>query len=256
MLKLLRNRFNLLIVLAFLAACKPTANITSVDTNVISIDTVSTLKEDTSALRLIKPFKEKMLMQMKEVLGYTDGAMIKDNPEGILNNFVADLVLTKAKDYYKPVDSIKVDFCLLNYGGLRASLPKGAVTLEDVYELMPFENNLVVITLGGQKTKQVFDYIAKQGGMPVSGISMGIKDTLPVFVTVNGVAFDSTKNYKIITSDYLANGGDKMTFFKTPLKREDLGIKLRDAIISYIKEENSKGITLTSKLDKRVHYEK
>jgi len=251
------NRFTfLLFVCAFLASCKPHAFISKVDSGVISIDTINVIKEDTSALRVIIPYKEKMDAKMNEVLAYSDQAIIKGYPEGLLNNFVSDLILKKVNEYYKSKDNVIIDFCLLNNGGLRQPLPKGAITLGKVYELMPFENNLVVITLTGEKTKQMFDYIAKAGGEPISGFTMGIKDTLAVNIKVDGKPFDINRNYKVVTSDYLANGGDKMKFFYDPLKSEDLGVKLRDAIIIYIKEEYKKGNTLKAKLDNRIYYEK
>jgi len=256
MLKFLRNPLYLFLFLVSLTACRPHALITKVETNVITIDTVAVVKEDTSALRLIKPYKEKMNAAMDGVIAYSEQAMIKGNPEGVLNNFVSDLTLLIAKKYYKPVDSTSIDMCLLNTGGLRASLPKGNITLGKVYELMPFENMLVVITLSGEKTKQMFDYIAKMGGMPIAGFTMGMKDTLAIDPTINGKAFDITKSYKVVTSDYLAGGGDKMSFFKNPLKREDLSLKARDAIIEYMKEETKKGNALKAQLDNRIHYEK
>lgn len=256
MLKNLRSHLYFLLVFAILTACKPHALITKVESGVIALDSVSVIKEDTSALSVIKPYKEKLESQMNEVLAYSNQAMIKDNPEGLLNNFVSDLVLKKANEYYKAADSQKADMCLLNTGGLRTALPKGAITRGKVYELMPFENYLVVVTLSGVKTKQMFDYIAKFGGMSLSGFTMGIKDALAVNVTVNEKPFDIGKNYKVVTSDYLANGGNKMYFFKDPVKREELGIKVRDAIIAYMIEENKKGNSLNAKLDNRVHYEK
>jgi len=256
MLKNLRSHLYFLLVFSILTACSPHALITKVESGVIPLDSVSVIKEDTSALRIIKPFSEKMDSEMNEVLAYSDQAIIKGTPESLLNNFVSDLLLKKANDFYQPIDKSKIDFCLLNNGGLRQALPKGAITLGKVYELMPFENNLVVLTLTGEKTKQIFDYIAKIGGEPISGFTMGIKDTLAVNITINGKPFDISRNYKVITSDYLANGGDKMKFLNDPVKREDIGVKVRDAIIIYMKEENKKRNTLKAKLDKRIYYEK
>lgn len=243
-------------IAAFLLSCRHVSPIEKVETNVLSIDSVSVVKEDTTILRMIKPFKEKMEVEMNEVLAYTEEAMIKDRPEGLLNNFVADLILIEANENYKPDDGNKIDFCILNNGGLRTSLPKGAITRGKIYELMPFDNNLVVITLTGEKILQMFNFVAKAGGVPVSGFSMGIKDTTAVNISLNGKEFDKTKNYKVVTSDYLANGGDKMHFFDAPVKFENMEIKIRDAIISYVTKENKKGNKLKSELDKRVYYEK
>jgi 2',3'-cyclic-nucleotide 2'-phosphodiesterase (5'-nucleotidase family) len=256
MLKFFRNPLYFILVFVSLAACKPHALITKVETNVITLDTIAVVKEDTSALRLIKPFREKMNATMDEVIAYSDQAMVKGTPEGVLNNFVSDLSLLISKKYYKPADSTTIDMCLLNMGGLRGSLPKGNITLGKVYELMPFENSLVVITLSGEKTKEMFDYIAKMGGMPIAGFTMGMKDTLAFDPTVNGKTFDITRSYKVVTSDYLAGGGDKMNFFKNPLKREDLSVKVRDAILEFMKDETKKGNTLKAKLDNRIHNEK
>lgn len=254
--KLFRHSFYLLLVFAVFAACKPHARITKTETTVIPIDSTTVINEDTSALRIITPFKEKMDAQMNGVLVYSDMALIKSMPEGLLNNFVADVVLKVANENYMPEDNHKVDMCLLNNGGLRSSLPKGVITMGKVYELMPFENGMVVVTLSGENANKMFSYIAKQGGMPISGFVMGIKDTSAVDVTINGNPFDITKQYKVVTSDYLSNGGDKMNFFKSPLQTEDLGIKVRDAIIDFMKKENQKGNTINAKLDNRVHYEK
>lgn len=256
MLKFLRSPLYFFLVFIFLSACKPHALVTKVETNVFSLDTITVVKEDTSAIRLIAPYREKMNETMDEVIAISDQAMIKSSPEGLLNNFVADLILLEADKYYKPADSTGIEMCLLNMGGLRASLPKGNITLGKVYELMPFENTLVVITLSGEKTKQLFDYIAKVGGMPIAGFTMGMKDTLAVDPVVNGKKFDVSKTYKIVTSDYLAGGGDKMIFFKNPLKREDLSLKVRDAILFFMKDEQKKGNLLKAKLDNRIHYEK
>lgn len=256
MFKYFRFYLSFLIVIALLLSCRHLSPIEKVETKVLAIDSISVIKEDTTALRIIKPFKEKMEAEMNEILGYTEEAMVKDKPEGILNNFVADLILSKANDYYIPDDGQKIDFCILNNGGLRTSLPKGSITRGKIFELMPFDNKLIVITLTGEKTLQMFNFIAKAGGVPVSGFSMGIKDTTAVNISLKGKTFDKTKNYKVVTSDYLANGGDKMIFFKDPVKLKNLEVLVRDAIITYVIEENKKGNKLKSELDKRVYYEK
>jgi 2',3'-cyclic-nucleotide 2'-phosphodiesterase (5'-nucleotidase family) len=144
----------------------------------------------------------------------------------------------------------------MNTGGLRTPLPKGAIKKSKVFELMPFENELVVLTLSGEKTFEMFQFIAKKGGIPVSGFKMGIKDSNVVSVKVGEIKFDKSKKYRIVTSDYLANGGDKMIFFNNPLKRVSLNLKVRDAIIEYMFEETKKGNKLKSKLDSRIYFEK
>ena len=243
--------------LAFIVvACKPTGKITKIEANTIAIDTTNVSKGDSIALLIIAPYKSKINAEMNQIIGYATQSMSKDQPEGLLNNFVADLILKKSNDYYIPSDSQKVDFCLLNNGGFRASIGKGAIIKANIFDLMPFENQLVIITLNGESVNNMFNYIAANGGEPISGFSMGIKDTLAVNIVINNKPFDKSKVYKVVTSDYLANGGDKMFFFNNAIKTEVLGHKIRDVIIEYIIEENAKGNKLNSKLDKRIYYEK
>lgn len=235
-----------------LLSCYPPAKTLKVETSLLKIDSVSTVKEDSSVTRILQPYKTKVDSEMREIIGYSEHFMIKDKPEGVLNNFIADLILKKANDYYT---AGRVDFCLLNSGGLRSTLPKGAITLGKIFELMPFENMMVIVTLSGKDTRTMFDFIAKKGGLPLSGFTMGIKDTTAVNILINDKLFDDTKEYRIVTSDYLAGGGDDMKFFTNPIKYENIGIKIRDAIVEYMKEETQKGNTFKAKLDKRIYYE-
>ena len=254
--KYIFSRYLLLLFTITFISCNRHEVISKVETNVIKVDTVNVIKDDSLALATIWPYKSKMQADMDQVLAYSETAFTKAFPEGLLNNFVTDLSLIEANKYYKSTDGTLPEICVMNSGGLRAALPKGVITKGKVFELMPFNNELVVLTLTGEKTKQMFDFIAKKGGIPVAGIKMGIKDTIATNLSVSGKPFDIKKNYKVVTSDYLANGGDKMTFFNDPLNKESLGIKIRDAIIEYMTEENKNGRTLKSQLDKRIYFEK
>ena len=72
---------------------------------------------------------------------------------------------------------------------------------------------------------------------------------------VNGAPFDSTKVYKAVTSDYLANGGDQY-FFLSDSKKEYLNLKIRDVVIQYMQQQSKEGKTITASLDKRISYVK
>lgn len=210
---------------------------------------------DSTAYKLVAPYKTELDKIMTEVLVISDTALTKDLPEGSLGNFVSDAVLKKTNDIYKPADNLPVNICLLNNGGLRAQLPKGPVTRGNAFELMPFENSIVVLTLTGEKTKQLFQSLVEFNGAPIAGATVKAKGKKISELKINGELFDITKNYKVVTSDYLASGGDKYDFFKNPVKTETLNYKLRDAIIDYMIETNQKGNTIKGKKDGRFKYE-
>jgi len=225
----------------------------TVEGTLIRVDSISAPIHDVSIDSIISTYREKLAQEMNVVIGYGAHAMLRASPEGLLNNFVADLVLAYALNAYQPSDGQPIDFCLLNYGGLRSSLPAGDITIGNVFELMPFDNSIVILTLSPEKTQDLFEYLASQpNGMPISGLRLGIRDQKPVKVEINGQPFDPSRNYKVVTSDFLARGGDRMNFFLDPLGYEVLETQIRDAIMMHIKSETARGKVISSKLDGRL----
>ena len=255
-MKFLRYRpiFSLLLVSLLLSSCRVhyLYKDGTTETSVIALDS-SNKEEDSIAVAIIAPYKASMEAEMEEVIAYSDQALSKAQPEGLLNNFISDLVLKMAGRYYT---ENKIDFVLLNNGGLRSSLPKGEIKVRNVYELMPFENKISIMIISGNNAAALFDYVAREGGMPVSGITMGIKEDKAVNISVQSQAFDPSRNYIVATNDYLADGGDKMSFFNNPIERIDLPVLIRNAIIEYLKELTTQGVTVNASLDKRIYYEK
>lgn len=223
----------------------------------ISVD--SSLTDYQPITNLIKPYKEKLDAEMNEVLVISAEEFPKEKgkPETKLGNLVADLSLEVATEIYG--DSI--DFCLLNFGGLRTSLPKGEITRGKIFELMPFENELVVVSISKEQFNSLISYLYKVGGQPISkGITLyeNIEinsDVIDAKFIINENKYRVNNEFKILTSDYLSEGGDKMNFFLNPIKTEKVDIKLRDAIIQYCVQENAKGHQLTGKLDGRITFE-
>jgi 2',3'-cyclic-nucleotide 2'-phosphodiesterase (5'-nucleotidase family) len=242
------------IAIALIHGCAGTTKIKSVETTSIEFSSQNTLI-DSSAYKLIAPYKSEMDKIMNEVLVFSDTSLTKDLPEGSLGNFVSDAVLKKTNDHYKPKDNLPANICLLNNGGLRAQLPKGPITRGNAFELMPFENSIVIITLTGEKTKQLFQSLINFNGAPFSGATVKTKGKKISELKINGELFDVNKNYKIVTSDYLAGGGDKYDFFKDPIRTDTLNYLLRDAIIDYMIETNQKGNTIKGKKDGRIKFE-
>jgi len=236
--------------LLFLAlACNRPAHITQIGYGYTQL---SAPASDSATAAIIAPYKEKHDREMNEIIGRTDKAMPKerDQLETLLGNFVADVCLEKANALVS-----RADMCVLNNGGLRSSLPKGEISRGKIFELMPFENEIVVLTLSGEKMQALLNYIAAAGGVPVAGIKMGVKGRAPGKALIQGQPFDPQKNYRVATSDYLANGGDRMSFFAAPIAIEYTGSKIRDALIEHFKVQTKKGATVTSSLDGRLHHE-
>lgn len=182
---------------------------------------------------IISPYRISLEEEMGAFVGKADCTMSKERPEGTLGNFAADMLHAFALTYFADSASSNKIITLLNNGGLRAPINAGDILLRNVYELMPFDNEIVFVKVKKEKYNELIDYLDKTGGEPIAGFRKG------------DPAFES--DFWIITSDYLAAGGDKMTFFQEPLLYIQTGRLLRDEIESYIKTQ----VSICSKLDKR-----
>lgn len=237
-----------------LLSCSSATKVKKVETSFVELNAQSALADD-ELNKLINPYKSKMDSVMNDVLVISEQALTKGLPESNLGDFTVDAVLKKANDHYHSSDKLPINICLLNNGGLRSELPKGSITRGHAFSLMPFENSIVILTLSGKQTKQLFEYLVEYNGAPFAGATVKAKTKKIAELKISGQDFDETKNYKVVTSDYLAGGGDKYNFFKDPIRTEALDYKLRDAIIDYMIEENKKGNALNVKTDGRIKLE-
>lgn len=219
----------------------------------ISLDTLANIKADSSILAFIEPYQIKLNQKMDSLVVYSEKAMQKQKPESELGNLMADLMLEKGEHLYGK----KIDFSLMNYGGIRSVLPKGAITLGKIYELMPFDNQLVVLTLDGKTTQELLNHWAKKGGTPMAGVRFEI-DSLRKATNVffRDKKFDLNNNYTLVLTDYIAKGGDQCSFLENALKYEELNVLYRDVIIQYFQEIHKKKQSLNPMLDGRIKYQK
>jgi 2',3'-cyclic-nucleotide 2'-phosphodiesterase (5'-nucleotidase family) len=248
----LRISFSLLFIV--LLSCKPGYRIESTQPTEYVFSDTSITPADSAIIGFITPYKEKMEGEMNSVIAESVYPMERGLPEGRLGNFVADACMSEGAKLYYPSDNKTIDFTFLNNGGLRRPLPSGNITRGDVYELMPFENELVVLTLDGVRVKKIFNFIASKGGAPVSGVRFTIKNKEAGGILINGLPLDTAKTYKALTSDYLANGGDSFGML-IDAKRESTGLKVRDAIMQYMILMNKQGKKIEVNTDGRIKNE-
>jgi 2',3'-cyclic-nucleotide 2'-phosphodiesterase (5'-nucleotidase family) len=222
--------------------------VSSVEGSRIPLDAATEAIADEKMAAMIQPYKEMLDEEMNEVIGYAPQAMRAHGPESLLSNFSADVYrLTASKHLNQPVD-----IAIVNRGGLRTQISAGNVTVGKVFELMPFENELVVLWLRGSELEALLHFFASVNGEGVSGLTMGISNGKAVNIKVGGEALSPDKLYSIATNDYLAEGNDGMKQLKLAEKKESTGIKVRDMLMSHIRGLTAAGENVTSALDGRV----
>ncbi len=173
--------------------------------------------------------------------------------ESSLGNLMADIALKQAQSVFEKRYNKRIDFAMLNEGGMRADILKGEVTSRTAYEVMPFENELVVVELSKEKIQMLVQYLIDQKrAHPVSNMKLSIDKSLNTVkdLMINEQPFQKDKTYLVLTTDYLQKNGDNMIFFKDPLALYGTDYKLRNAMIDYFKSVDTLKVTL----DKRIHY--
>lgn len=240
----------LLCLFLAVASCKKAkSNLTKITAKTIAVD--SSFTSSTKIDSMVAPYKEKLASEMKQVLSYTPRELVRTDGEmqSTLGNLTADLYFDVANPIYQEKTKKSIDFSMFNYGGIRAAIPQGKVTTEHAFKLMPFENELVVAEITGDKIIELVQYfIENKRAHPLSkNVSLTITGN-DFTLKLNGKDFDKNKTYSVLTSDYLQSGGDRMNFFKNPKELTKLDYKARNAIIDYFKKVD----TLQATTDNRV----
>ena len=188
----------------------------------------------------IAPYRTRIDNELNVVLAFCPETLDKNKGQWQTNlgDFLADITLQKTNPIFKKREDLDIDICILNHGGIRSSLPKGEVTAKTAFEIMPFENTAVVVALLGEQIAEFVTYFIKEKKPhPISGITFTIDiENNAKDIMVGEKPLDLTKTYYVVTSDYLSNGGDNMSFFKENTKKYDLDYKLRNILIDYFKD--------------------
>ena len=166
-----------------------------------------------------------------------------------LSNMFADATYEMSNPVFNKMSGKNIDIVLLNNGGIRSIISKGNISEKTAFELMPFENSIVVLELSGLSIIKMIDYLRKvKLQHPISGLQITLNNDYSVNeVKINGVSIENEKKYYVATTDYLLEGGDKMYFLAETTKTTDINYKMRDILIDYFKKYD----TLKLKSDNR-----
>jgi 2',3'-cyclic-nucleotide 2'-phosphodiesterase (5'-nucleotidase family) len=243
----------LLITWAIIAfSCKPNLVLTDIKTRNLAVAQNSAPLDSQIVLQYL-PYKNIMDKEMQRVISFSEKEMIKGKPESGLTNLLADLVLDEGqKEAVRMNLQIEPVVSFFNYGGIRTWLPKGDITVGKIFELMPFENEMVFIQLTGKQLQQFYDIVAESGGSSVGGVRFVISNGKAKNIIIGGEKLNPDSKYWMVTNDYSANGGDDLVVFTQRLGFISTGKKIRDIIISNFEERKINGVNLVENLDGRI----
>ncbi|TYB77378.1 hypothetical protein ES677_00775 [Bizionia gelidisalsuginis] len=204
------------------------------------IPVTDSLEIDPAFDSIIKPYRDRLNEDMNTVLSYAPETYSKSNGafNTAIGNLMADIIFEQSKGVFKSRTNFELDGVILNHGGIRSIISKGDITTKTAFEIMPFENSIVVVALKGRQIDSMMQYLARfKRAHPIQGFKLSIDQEYNIVASsVNGKAIDTAKTYYVATNDYLVTGGDNMRFFADNEGEYPLDYKIRNALIDYFKK--------------------
>jgi 2',3'-cyclic-nucleotide 2'-phosphodiesterase (5'-nucleotidase family) len=190
------------------------------------------------------------LAYLKEVVGHSARMMSNDRePDMPLSNLFVDVLREAGSKYFK----VPMDLAITNYGGIRVSMPEGAITLDDIASMFPFKNYMCYVKMRGSELTRMMEQLAATDAFQaVSGAQVRVKAHKLESVLVGGKPIDPKRLYNVTTIDFLLDGGDGL---RIGAMSEDLKLSrvlLKDVMLDYIRDCESKGIAIDSAPDGRL----
>ncbi len=240
--------FVLLSLLAFYA-CKTHYSVSKKEAQHQDLKSVNSSPKFDS---IIAPYKNQLGSEMEKQLVLCENDLTKDGAETTIGNFVCDAMKWCYDSITKQNSKAIV---LMNRGGLRANISKGMVSVNSIFEVMPFDNELEFVIIKGKDLLEVVTRIIEKkhafSGMIITSDKMG-----NYMAAVDSLAIQPDSNYNLLCADFVVNGGDGFTFGTKLIHEKKTGILLRDAIINYCKHLKYSGKMISPYKDGRFEISK
>ena len=235
------KHFIIALFLCCFFSCKQENHLTRIEGDRLEIN--DSLVTDNSIEEYIKPYRANVNKNLDSIISYSKDTYSKMDGElnTAIGNLMADLVYEEANPIFKSRTNKDIDMVLLNHGGIRAIISKGPITERTAFEVMPFENSIVVVEMKGKYVNELIEYLRRaKRAHPIKGLklTLGPSDEL-VEATINGKAIDTAKTYNVVTNDYLYYGGDRMDFLGKGDSLHILDYKIRNAMIDHFKKHDT-----------------
>ena len=190
---------------------------------------------DAGIAEIVSRYDDQVRTEFSKVVGSSAVDLQRqDYAESNLGNLITDAMR----------EASAADIAFQNGGGIRADLPAGDITLEKLYTLLPFDNQMVVMDLKGS---QILELLEKSGErhyrmLQVSGLTVEYDPTQPagsrvVQVSVGGKPLQYDSTYRVATNDFLAAAGDQFTTF-THGRNLTYGDTLREIVGTYLRKHS------------------
>ena len=224
----------------------------------VRLDSTYDAKIDPKLAKYVDKKRRQMEKKMQVVIAHSDAELESYAPESPLSNFLTDLLLNESAKYIKDTTFANMDLSMLNFGGIRTSMPAGDVTIGDLYRISPFDNYLTFIVLKGSELEKALERFTDKFNAPYSGAVIiyggGQKEWEPLTMFVQGLPIDENRLYKLVTLNFIADGGDHLLEGIQFEKIEYTTVTFRDFLIAELKAMTARGEKVEGKEDRRAWF--
>ena len=139
-------------------------------------------------------------------------------------------------------NALRTDFAIMNNGGIRRDLPAGPLDYGTAYELMPFGNRLVKVTLPGRAVKELLEAVLADGRVDIHVAGMTVRwdstsapgHRVKEVKLVDGHKIDDGHQYTMTVPDFLAQGGEEFAVLAR-YPQDPIGVLDLDAFLGYLR---------------------
>lgn len=215
-----------------------------------------TVPEDEQVAEMLEPYVDRLQIEVNldMILGYAPVTVTRygmSKGDSALGNMVAEAMQRRP--------GVETDFAMTNSLGIRSDLSPGPITVEEMFNVFPFENSITTMYLSGREVLDVFDFVARrsagrgcQAQAQIAGAEVGmqcgwcdnerrVENGLPpseedvegcaVYINIAGQPLQLNRQYQVAVNDYIAAGGSGFLVLKRNTTKINTGIQQRDALI-------------------------
>jgi 2',3'-cyclic-nucleotide 2'-phosphodiesterase (5'-nucleotidase family) len=218
----------------------------------------ASIPDDPALDKMLTPYSGKV-RALEVVIGKLETELKKSSVgAGNLGNFVTDgMRVQSSAKLGKPVL-----LAITNSGGLRKNtIAPGDLRAADIFELLPFENELSEVDLTGEQLLKLLDVVVSSGDA-LSGVRIKYRmnaNNRPELVSARllesqgrEIEIDPKATYSIVTIDYLLKlASGRYSVLQEGKNVRPLGVTIRDALMDYVKAEAAAGRPIKAALDDR-----
>lgn len=199
-----------------------------------------TVPKDPEVEEILREYEEQLdtNFNVAQVIGFADESLTRYGSTGgdsMLGNFTAEAM--------RRFPGVETEIALTNTLGIRADIPAGPITIDALYNSMPFDNTITTMFLSGREVEELLTYVTSRSSergcnaqAQVAGIEfvMNCADQVAEDIRINGAPLDPAGTYELATNNYIAHGGSGFEVLERNTTQIDTGISIRDVVLASV----------------------